>query len=210
MRRTARRRLVARRRPARLRPPNTPNPPRLRGLRAFREKFVSRDAGLESLTSQNPQNPLLLSQRRPTLAYGILLTESRTVRPSHAEPSCRVRTASPSPAEPSCRVRTASPSPAPPKYRVRSVSQSLRRHDARRERLAGPARVADELRTGARSRVALTPAWSSRRHRDHPDPPLPNVSIAADGHRILPAFACKIRRPQLNANVGRTSDQLPR
>ncbi len=65
----------------------------------------------------------------------------------------------------------------------------------------------DELRTGARSRVDLTQASSSRRHRDHPVPPLPNVSIAADGHRILPAFACKIRRPRLNANVGPTASR---
>jgi len=112
------------------------------------------------------------------------------------------------------RDRSASPSPEAAVVRDRSASPSLRAaivrdRSASAPRLAPrsravaspPARGMDELRTRAPSHV-VTPKPGHRACNPGRVPSLAQQSIAADGHRILPAFACKIRRPRLNANVG--------
>ncbi len=112
------------------------------------------------------------------------------------------------------RDRSASPSPEAAVVRDRSASPSLRAaivrdRSASAPRLAPrsravaspPARGMDELRTRAPSHV-VTPKPGHRACNPGRVPSLAQQSIAADGHRSSPAFACSLRRPRLNANVG--------
>ena len=111
------------------------------------------------------------------------------------------------------RDRSASPSPEAAVVRDRSASPSLRAaivrdRSASAPRLAPrsravaspPARGMDELRTRAPSHV-VTPKPGHRACNPGRVPSLAQQSIAADGHRSSPAFACSLRRPRLNANV---------
>jgi hypothetical protein len=125
--------------------------PRLRNQRPPRAESVASD-------------PRLRNPRAESVASDPRLRNPRA-GPVTSDPCLRNARAESVASDPCPRAESVAPYPRP------------RGYDARRERLAGPARVADELRTGVRSRVALTQSSSSRRHRDHPDPPLPNRAL---------------------------------
>ena len=140
-----------------------------------------------------------MRDRSASASLGAAIVRDRSASALPEAAMVRDRSASPSPEAAVVRDRSASPSLRAAIVRDRSAS-APRLAPRSRAVASPPARGMDELRTRAPSHV-VTPKPGHRACNPGRVPSLAQQSIAADGHRILPAFACKIRRPRLNANV---------
>ncbi len=133
----------------------------------------------------------MVRDRSASASPGAAVVRDRSASASLEAAVVRDRSASPSPGAAVVRDLSASPSPGAAVVRDRSASKP-----SHSDRWAGGVPPWSTLSRGS------TPASSSRRRRPDLDVSLAQQSIAADGRRSSPAFACSLRRPRLNANVG--------